>query len=350
MSHALSQRDSAWLDTAKTLDVREVARRLGLTVSQDRFGPCPACGASSRKDEDRLPLHAIRKFGNRGWACNACHVWGDPISLASWVLLDCAAKDSGARFVEVREWFTGESQADIAVAEAEEREVVRVPVEELRGVLEASTPLHKSMGAAGAWARRRGLTGTVPARVLPGPTWGGWGRLSKIAQDRDGRWWPWWSRAWAAQFPVVVPAYTGLGELAGLHGRAVDPEQEAKRKTTWARGCSAQGLVFADPWRGLGALRGSWAGVEALVFVEGFTDYLTAAMQGREAGFAVLGVESGSASAVALLRGLPTSVRLFVGTHNDRAGNRYAENIMKQLATTQGRADVYRLPLWKVSA
>lgn len=356
--------NDGWRIQAHSLSVLKAAKRLGLTVAHGRIGPCPACGAKRYKNERRPPVQGSL-HGGAGWICNTCKTTGDVVDLVSWVLLSRAGSEAGSRFAEVRRWFEdGQGTAEIPQSDALEEEVGlglgRVPEPELRRVLEASTPLHRTTDPRViAWAVRRGFAGRecgrsrssvrIPAFVLPRGSWSGWAGLSKTYRSPEGRWSSWWSRPWATRFPVVVPAYTGLGELAGLHGRAVTPEQEAQQKTTWAAGCSSRGLVFADPWRALPALRGRWEGVKALLFVEGLTDYLTAASEAHglpERGLAVLGVESGSASAVGLLRGLPSDVKVLIGTHCDKAGDAYAEAILGELAMAHGRSTAYRLPLW----
>lgn len=326
---------SDWIAEAKRLPVTQAAQALGLTLSKDRFGPCPACKAASRAGEKRPPVHEQR--GTNRWVCNACHVTGDVIDLVSWVLLDRPGTEAGARFAEIRRWFEVRSAAPAVVPVEQHRELRRIPRDELARVLRASTSAHLSTRSdVQAWLQRRALQGVVPAWVLPSSDWVGWRGLS------------WWPAPWADRWPIAVPAYTGLGEIAGLHARAIAPDQERRQKTTWARGVDAAGLVFADPWRALPALRGDWSGVKALVLLEGVTDFLSGAGDAHalpERGIAVLGIESGSASAVGLLRGLPAAVQVFIGTHADDAGDRYFAALQLQLATTQKRFDAYRLPL-----
>jgi len=289
-----------WVEDARVTPFPHVAASLGMAEKAKRWGPCPACGAASTRNDRRPP---VGRVNGKGWICNACREGGDVLDLVSFALHGVRASKAGRSFKRIGLWFGDKEEA---VTAGEERKVERLAPEELTPLLMASTPAHRSRDfAVVRFLAERGYR-QPPAWVLPE----GW----------SAPWWPW------REFPLVVPAFNGHGVLMGLHGRAVDPL--AKRKTTWPLDRDSRGLLMADPRLGLPLLREGRKTRRALI-VEGITDYLCAA-EDQAGKSAVLGIASGSASALRLVNF--TGMEVFVATDDDPAGRRYAERVAEAVA------------------
>jgi hypothetical protein len=271
-----------------------------------RWGPCPACGAEHTDHDPRPPLAIV---GNGlGWWCLACGVTGDAYDLASWIVLEVRARDAGRSFRQVLAWLRSDE-----VQHVEPR--LDAPVERPRGIAEMLRACERpaNVPEVAAYLEGRGLDPSkVPAGVVPA-------RFSAS----------WWPRAWSSTWRLVVPAVSGRGELLSVQVRAVAGDVEPRMR--WPYGCSAGGLLFADPTRARPLLRREPSPATRLVIAEGLTDYLTVA-SGSGEDTAVLGVASGSVVALRLLE-LPETIRsVIVATDYDRQGEVYAQQIAEALA------------------
>lgn len=290
--------------------IADAAATLGLTRRVRRWGPCPACAAEHTRHDDRPPISVVG--GGKGWWCHACDRTGDAVDLASWLVLGRPGREAGPAFRQVVAALRGLVRVERSREVEPEREPERVDV--LPALRACASPATQS-GVA-AWMRGRGIAESAPAGVLP-TTW-------------DATWWP---RRWSATWRLVVPAFTGRGELASLQARAVTPVGDDEPKCRWPRGASATGLLFADPQYARPLLRGRPSEAERVLIVEGLTDYLTACSRLRAEGArtAVIGIASGSAAALRLLR-VPEGLPIVVATDYDRAGEVYAELVAEALA------------------
>ena len=281
-------------------NVLKVAVGLGLEVQRHRWTPCPACGAA--QDRAKRGVLLVRETS---WWCASCHTGGDGFDLVAWSLLGCRGRDAGSRFRQVLAWLDNQALVELDVLPVVD-EAPLMDEAELGRVLARSTPAAQVAPVAVYLAGRGYEPERCPAWVLPA--------------DLDEDWWPAWRHR---RYPLVVPAYTGAGTLAGLHGARIDGRTEPK--SMWAAKRRASGLVFACP-AALAWLRGGPRPAEVLV-VEGVTDFLGWASRGE---LPVVGVESGSASAV---QAMPWRVGAVVwtATDNDPAGDRYAEALRRYL-------------------
>lgn len=245
----------------------------------------------------------IERRGGMGWTCVRCGEWGDALDMVSWSLAGCRARNAGPRFRDVVAWASGDDLAESAAA------VEAAPDDPLMTEAEVSETLRGSTraGLVPDVARYLATRGADPDRAP----------AVVLRPDMDAEWWP---RGRLRRWPIVIPAFTGTGTVAGLHGARID--RSVDPKTLWARRRRASGLLFADPVRALPWLRGGPAPMEVFV-TEGATDYLAAASR---ADVAVLGVESGSASAFRLLRWHASAV-VYCATDDDAIGERYAAAI-----------------------
>lgn len=285
--------------------VADVAELLGLARKARRWGPCPACGAGRTQHDTRPPLSVVG--AGKGWWCHACDRAGDAVDLAAWLVLGRRGSEAGQDFPRVLAALRGLSPPPSRASGLDEPPPDRVDV--LPALRACTSPATEP--AVAAWLAGRGIAPSAPAGVLPG-SWSA----------------PWWPARWSATWRLVVPAFTGLGELASLQARAPGPVGDDEPKCRWPRGASAGGLLFADPRLARPILRGRPSAARRVLIVEGLTDYLTACSR-VEGPTAVIGVASGSAAALRLLR---TDLPIVVATDYDRAGEVYAELVAEALA------------------
>lgn len=290
-----------------TRDLHEVAPRLGLTTKHRRWGPCPACRASVTSDR-RPPLRITAKR----WWCNACPATGDAVDLVSWHQLGRAATKGDAELRQVFAFLDDGTTATAPATWTPAPEPERHPPTpaEVAAFLRACPPA-ASDPAVAAYLTGRHID---PTKVSAGA----------VPLGMANRWWPLsWSRSWR----LVVPAFDGDGRLRILHARAIDGSTP---KTRWPLNSEASGVLFASRL-GRALLRGEAAPTRLLV-TEGLPDFLDACSQADD-DLAVLSVESGSTPAFDALRErLPASTRVYVSTHADLAGDRYAQGIADALA------------------
>jgi hypothetical protein len=118
--------------------------------------------------------------------------------------------------------------------------------------------------------------------------------------------------------PLVVPLFSGRGELKSMHGRAVETSSK-----TFPTGMSSSGLLMLDPKWARPWVRGGVA-PSRVYLVEGFTDYLAMSLDAP-----AIGCHSGSFDA---LRLLPWgNVEIFTAFHQDQAGFSYEEKVASAL-------------------
>ena len=127
-----------------------------------------------------------------------------------------------------------------------------------------------------------------------------------------------------------------------MHARAIG---DASPKSRWPLDCDAGAVLFADQ-AGRRFLRGQYDGIDKLLFVEGMTDLIAWSCMAAAEGLrvAIIGVESGSAPALSLVR-IPPGFPHYVATHDDVAGDRYAESVANAIAPRAVR----RVPLHLLS-
>ena len=131
---------------------------------------------------------------------------------------------------------------------------------------------------------------------------------------------------------LVLPTWDHLGRLQSVRAwRVWDDDASPKRLPP--AGCRAAGLVVANRlgW----AMLAGMASPMRLVIAEGEPDFLSVAVS---TGDAVLGVVSGSWGWEMAER-IPNRTRVVVATHNDVAGDAYAEHIIQTV--------VQRCAVWR---
>lgn len=362
----------SWIDAAKGATVEAVAAELGLDVRRRTFGPCPGCGAERRGGADRRPPCGFRD----GWSCFRCDARGDALDLVARVVAGARLRElTLERMAEVRAWYAARGWCDPApggpAAPVVARRAPAAPAEPapvyppmaevaaLWSACAALTDVPWGYRGGGRWAdpavpwleKRRGLScrelGALDlARLLP--------------LDPDAHPWPSWiprlgmGRAdWLQLYRLAVPMYDATGAMRSLRFRAVtavcEPGADGLRwrsldvkehqKALAATGADVRGLALADPvGRALlaGELeRAPWDGW--VVVTEGEPDLWTWSTRQRRGmapdalTWAMLGVVSGSWTEDLAAR-VPSGCKVSVRTHDDPAGDKYAERIRRTLA------------------
>lgn len=195
----------------------------------------------------------------------------------------------------------------------------RPPERQVQAVWETCTPVTEDDEAAAylsgrgidpARAEDRDLVRALP-RNAPLPSW------TRIA-----------GRTWAeGQYRIITRLYGADGEPASLHARRItsgDP------KSASPSGFQIGGLVMADPLGQL-VLRDGAGDPLWVYVVEGFMDFVTAGVIPSEADVdapAVIGLINGSWHP-SIARRVPPGSRISVATHDDEAGERYANQVIE---------------------
>tara|TARA_R110002072_G_scaffold130984_3_gene270298 strand:- start:288 stop:1271 length:984 start_codon:yes stop_codon:yes gene_type:complete len=269
----------------------------------------------------RCPFHDERSpsfhlWKGRRYKCFGCGAGGDA--------LDALQELGGLTFpkaVDELKRLAGRSLEDLPPAPVlEARPEVRAPKEEVGELWASCLALTRSARDYLGW---RGLDPDRVAaldlcRVLPTSPLPAWARFGRMSWGEAG-------------YPLVFPLFDEQGELASLRARPCESRQP---KALPAQGLSSRGLLLANA-EGALLLRGKVFS-HALV-AEGETDLIAASL--RWSGLPVVAVYSGGWRS-SLAGAFPEGAHVLVGTHHDKAGDRYAATIARDLS---GRCRLTRL-------
>ncbi len=337
-----------------------MAERVGLRQQgRSSWSPCPVCGATRRgREERRGPISFFA--GNSAWRCHAggCDARGDAMSLyAAHRLGRIPGREErevwGSLFTELGEGtLRAGSELRRPAARRQAQEARQRPQEPqggaeppgagaalLRALWAVCGPLAGAATDDSALAclqarglHPEGLDGQGLVRLLPA-TWS----------------WPaWLSAPIRERYRLVAPVFDERGALASVRFRA-DTRQD-RQKSRPPAGMSCRGLVLAEPLA-QALLRGERGadGVEwdgRVVIAEGEPDLWTWAtcsarqeqILREQRTFAVFGVVSGAWTPGIAAR-IPDGATVLIRTHQDAAGDGYADEIRK---TLEGRCQIRR--------
>lgn len=204
------------------------------------------------------------------------------------------------------------------------------PAAEVARLWASSTPAGQDSQVS-AWLRSRALdSATVTerdlARALPFGDLPAWARYQGATWAETGH-------------RLLLPVFDARGRMISVRaGRVIDGDTPKRLPPA---GHLAAGLVLANP--AALAMFGHGARVELLV-VEGEPDYLTWASRPDQSALAVVGMGSGWWTKAHAAR-VPARSRVIVRTHQDAAGDKYAEEVARSLVR---RCDVARPPRGQV--
>ncbi len=211
----------------------------------------------------------------------------------------------------------------------------RPPEGAINTLWEAALPVTQDKAVTTYLAEVRGLDPEIVAlwdlaRVLPVGV-----HLPALARC-GGRTWT------ESSHRLIFRTYDDAGKFVSLRARFVGQAANA-RKTLAPTGYTTKGLVMACPLA-VQLLAGGppdWWTAHDVVIAEGDVDFLTWATQQpecAETGPAVFGITSG-AWTQGIADRVPTGARVVIRTHDDAAGDKYAEKLH---ATLAGRCTVLR--------
>lgn len=320
--------DDAVREIKRTLsDPVHVCERLGLLAGPGSFQRqgggllirCPV-------HDDRHPSCSVQaKSGVVLWKCHSCQASGDVLTLIAarnsltmrgddfkQVLI--LAAEMGGMHSLVAELESGERRERTAMLPrpepTPEPEREYPPRAEVDAMWAAGTQLDE---AAIAWATSRGLD---PAQI------GEFARSLPTNAELP-RWASYRGQTWIKTgHRVVVPVFDPEGNMRSVRAIRVTNGDSPKRLPPG--GFKAAGLVMACE-AALAMFRGTFAPQRVLI-VEGEPDFLTAATVSMDGVCARIGITSGSWSSAFAAR-VPPKARVYLGTHDDPTGEKYATAI-----------------------
>ncbi len=372
--HGVDSAPSNWLDDARRAPLPDVVVALGLELQANgrSFGPCPSCGMASRANPGRTDRRGRCRIEADGkhWACcsngtDGCGAKGDGVALVVCGLVgrpwQKGDRETSAR---IRDWFAARDWCQPFAPSGRQGAAAAPSGYDISARRPSAQEMHKlwrrcvSVMAdpqVSAWLAARGIDPAVVAaldlaRALPADL----ADLPGFARYR-GKPWPTSGhrlivRAWEAD-----PEHPGRLRWASLHARNVLP------------GCGASGkdCVHPEPGKCGTHDKASWAaagpgsatalvlatgpdprahGMQLVELAEGVPDWLWLALdraaqcpEGNRP--AIWGVLSGSACPnVAAV--VPRGWRVAIRTHDDEAGQKYAELWRKELVARECKVHV----------
>lgn len=353
--HGLDSAPSNWLADARRAPLPDVVSALGFELHANgrSFGPCPNCGMASRANPGRTDRRGRCRIEADGkhWACcsngtDGCGAKGDSVALVVCGLVGRPwQKGDSETSARIRDWFAARGWCQPFAPSGRQRAAAAPSCLDTPAARPSAQEMHKfwprlvSVMAdrqVSAWLAGRADGAIDPAvvaalglaRALPAdlPDLPCWARFK-------GRPWTQSGHRLIVQAWEPDPERPGRLRWASLHARNVLPGCDPADKAAWPAGASAAGLVLAtgpDPRA---------HGMQLVELAEGVPDWLRQALnraarcpEGNQP--AVWGVLSGSACAnvaAVVPRGWPVAIR----THDDEAGQKYAER-WRQLLVTRG--------------
>jgi hypothetical protein len=301
-----------------------IAERFGYTVHNHppSVGPCPVCESLTRhnkRKDKRLSVNITH--GGYGWYCIQCEAKGDAVGFAAYHILKRKAVTK-QDWIEVHQKLSESFNAvplSLSIkpklsivgltARPDWKQVLSVWNEKLSAIPKSSEHefiLSKFKGCT--------ISDVVDTGII---------KFQDRHKSLGVPWFPWSNLPYGH-----VLCFDEKGRVVSLHARALvsDEELDGRPKTRFPKGYSASGLLLADK-SGVSFLRGG--NTPAVVFTEGLTSTVAASSFLRRSGrwnWAVIGVTSGSASAVKAIK-YPPLISAYVWTDVDNAGEKYAERI-----------------------
>jgi hypothetical protein len=344
---------NAWIDEIKRVDLARVAGALGMKRGAGRsftLTPCPACKAevqSRTRNDRRGPVVLVH--GGRGWCCVKCSAKGSAADLIAYALTGERLDGSSMAKVRgeaARHGLCTGSAAD-EEAERQTRATIRwrtvqadarrpVTDEQIQSVGELwrlCVPVSDDPEAVAYLTRRALPVAAIEdrdlARVIP-------------PNARLPRWARVGSRSWVdLGNRLVLPLFGPDGRLVSVRARYVREAPPVLGKSLAPGGLVSGGTVLADPLARLvlasGAAPGWWPVDEPLRIIvgEGEPDFLTWATRstdGDATAPAVISIPgSGSWTAEVAAR-IPSRATVLVQTHDDDAGEKYAQAVARSLS------------------
>lgn len=284
--------------------------------------------------DDRTPSCSVQvRSSVLLWKCHACDASGDVLTLVAATRGLTMAGDDFRQVLIIAAELAG-LHSLVAELESGERRERPEPVARPEPTPEPERPypptreleaFWEACGALGeperAWCDGRGLDAELVGEIVRG-----------LPVDGDlPRWVRYQGRSWRETgHRIVVPVYDSTGEMRSVRAIRVTDGESPKRLPP--SGFKAAGLVMADEF-GVAMLRGTYAPKRVLI-LEGEPDFISSVTTPTTHIYARIGITSGSWSAAFAAR-LPRGTKVFLATHDDAAGEKYAQAIEQTLTTQQ---------------
>ena len=329
-----------WIQAVKDrYSLESIAFQIGMKTSGKYFGPCPCCNAERRGNPDkpnsdkRPPISFFKVGGSETrWQCFACGTKGDIIDMVSYHLHGVKGSVVGD-FKEIKEFFKTNEFADVRVITKEKSNIPQKDINNLWSNV-VQFPVSETMrNDVREFFLKRGIDYASLDEAFVFSNSFKYNSLTKVLTSQ-GRYMPFWPFRWANEYPVAIPLYDANAKLCSFQGRRIKME-EGKMKSMCPVGFSMDGLFFADTNMRrflLGEHNSSrfW-------ILEGEMDFLALVSDKNLCGEPklraepVMAIKNGSFSAFDHIR-FPTGADIIIATHNDEAGNKYAEKIAEKIA------------------
>ena len=318
---------TSWIASVKNEhSISRVALQIGMkTKNGKNYGDCPACHASKRSTSgkgNRGPVNIFRADGGDYWKCFPCGAGGDTLDLVAYHLH--GMKGSQVKdFKQIKEFFEVKNFAteEVEVQMKKEEYPPSHDIINLRERLRTSTVCKLQHEHIDEFLVRRGIN---PRRLLGCaifPDSFDYDALTNVKLS-SGDMMPFWPSSWAQRYPIMVPLFDLTLTMRSFQGRAINPRE--KPKSMCPAHYAQTGLFFANA-QALEFLKSG--GHKTVWVVEGEMDYMT--MSCHHDG-PVIGIKSGSIEIFSNIKHRK-DVTFILATHNDKAGDRYAEKIVAQL-------------------
>ena len=316
-------------DIVNSVSIDTVASNLGMDCNKQktRFGPCPSCRAdrTSRKDS-RPPVGVVRGNTSDGWTCFSCNASGSILDLVSYHQSNVDFKSLTDK-TELKEFFKtlGYASREVFIKKKD-----YVPTNDLRSLWESikenpcssrETPkkIDEFFAHRGIWPSRVNEAFVFPHNFH-------YNTLTKV-ETNSGRMMPFWPWKWANEYPICIPLVNTSAQIKSFQGRSCELYPTGN-KTMCPKGFSMDGLFFAN--KKMREFLREETNPKQFWIVEGEMDFLTMTSCSEIEERAVIGIKNGSLSAFQEIK-FPLSSEVIIATHNDEAGEKYAQRICKAI-------------------
>lgn len=313
--------------------IADVATSLGMQTNKgNQISPCPACGKNQRGSQDkRAPVGIVTSNGKERWQCyrGDCGAFGDAVDLVSYSLHGC-------RFSQVESSRDVKNFFSVSSIKTTQRSKVDVHYNDLRkeqyppeqDIIKITEMISRNLVAKGGnkevdnylnyrFINPRKLLATGIFERLKDFDYN---QLTHVVSS-SGKEIPFWTGRMAERYPIIFPMYDVTGTVRSFQGRAIS--SSVSPKSMCPVGFSKKALFFAN--KEMLKMLKKESEFNRVWITEGEIDFATMMTRTDEP---IMGIDNGSIDAFKLIK-WPEDTEFIIATHNDKAGDRYAELIAR---------------------